>query len=99
MSVECLPEFTGIGFYNLRMSKMIESKARLTGGTLFVIALIVLLLGNARSEEIVAKLDNIHSDISGLRSEVESYKRQVDQLKEENLKLREQVKTGVLTIQ
>jgi len=95
MSVECLPEFTGIGFYNLRMSKMIESKARLTGGTLFVIALIVLFFGNARSAEIVEKLDNIQSDVSSLKNEVESYKRQVYLLKEENRKLREQVKTSV----
>jgi len=69
-----------------------ESKAKLTGGTLFVIALIVLFLGNARSAEIVEKLDNIQADVSSLKNEVESYKRQVDLLKKENLKLKEQLK-------
>ena len=58
-----------------------ESKVKLTGGTLFVIALIVLIFGNARSIEIVEKLDVLTSDVSSLRSEVESYKQQVEILK------------------
>ncbi|MEN8634115.1 hypothetical protein ABFV74_00065 [Pseudoalteromonas distincta] len=71
-----------------------ESKVKLTGGTLFVIALIVLFLGNARSIEIVEKLDGIQSDVSSLKSEVASYKQQVEILKNENLNLKEQLRSG-----
>ncbi|MEI8653129.1 hypothetical protein P4S57_10610 [Pseudoalteromonas sp. Hal273] len=71
-----------------------ESKVKLTGGTLFVIALIVLFLGNARSIEIVEKLDEIQSDVSSLKSEVASYKQQVEILKYENLNLKEQLRSG-----
>ncbi len=71
-----------------------ESKVKLTGGTLFVIALIVLFLGNARSIEIVEKLDKIQYDISSLKNEVESCKQQVEILKTENLNLKEQLRGG-----
>jgi hypothetical protein len=71
-----------------------ESKVKLTGGTLFVIALIVLILGNARSIEIVEKLDVLTSDVSSLRSEVESYKQQVEILKNKNIILKEQLGSG-----
>jgi len=67
------------------------SKVKLTGGTLFVVALIVLLMGNVRSVEIVEKLDEIQFEISSLKYEVESYKQQAELLKKENLKLKEQL--------
>jgi len=68
-----------------------ESKVKLTGGTLFVVTLTVLLMGNVRSVEIVEKLDEIQFEISSLKYEVESYKQQAELLKKENLKLKEQL--------
>ena len=50
--------------------------------------------GNARSIEIVEKLDVLTSDVSSLRSEVESYKQQVEILKNKNIILKEQLGSG-----
>lgn len=69
-----------------------EPKTKLTGGTLFVIALIVLLLGNTRNIEIVEKLDDIQSDIHTLKKEMMAYKADVKRLEQENLELKQQIK-------
>jgi uncharacterized protein YoxC len=65
-----------------------SSKSKLTGGTLFVIALIVLIFGNARTIEVVEKLDKTNSALSRIESDLAVLKRQVRDLKKENLELK-----------
>ncbi|MCW8878286.1 MAG: hypothetical protein OQJ89_16620 [Kangiellaceae bacterium] len=64
------------------------SKSKLTGGTLFVIALIVLIFGNARSIEIVDKIDKTNSSLTRIESDLAVLKKQIKELKKENSELK-----------
>jgi hypothetical protein len=67
------------------------NKSKLTGGTLFVIALIVLFFGNATARWNEKKLEEIHKAVLANSNELHNLRIQIRSLKVENTKLKEKI--------
>ena len=67
-----------------------SSKSKLTGGTLFFIALIVLIFGNAQSVNISKQVEKANASLSRIESQIGSLKREVIALKKENENLKDE---------
>jgi hypothetical protein len=75
-----------------------DNKTKLTGGTLFVIALIVLIFGNARTASMNEKLDEINKELFDLKLQIASLRKDNKELTEHLKRLKPNNSQPVHTI-
>jgi len=59
------------------------NKTKLTGGTLFVIALIVLIFSNGKNKELEEKLDDTYKVVQRIENRLYTLERKIEALKTE----------------
>ncbi|WP_196137199.1 hypothetical protein [Aliikangiella sp. G2MR2-5] len=64
-------------------------KSKLTGGTLFIIAILILIFGNARTIEVIDKLNSIQNTLDKVQEQTYKLQAEIEELRKENEKLRE----------
>ncbi len=61
-----------------------QNKSTLTGGTLFIIAIIVLVISGSESKKLSEKIDKMNESLTSIEIEVREIKREIRLLREKN---------------
>lgn len=61
------------------MDKSESKKVKLTGGTIFIIILVVALFGNARSNKIEDKIDELQESVNRLQQSINHLHSRLDE--------------------
>jgi septal ring factor EnvC (AmiA/AmiB activator) len=65
-----------------------NTKSKLTGGTLLIIAFIVLVFSNGRSSKVEKKLDKTYTAVTNIENELRRLRREVKSLRDETIQLK-----------
>ena len=70
---------------------MEEIKSKLTGGTIFLIVIIVVIFGNIGARHLKDQLSETHKAVLSNGKEIQKLRYELETLKEENAKLSQQL--------